>query len=244
MLQAPLILIPFALVIALGALFWWLYLRQTHLASLLKPAGSGSWPPAAPLLFDNPRAWLAVRTTDVHSLVDALDLRHISPCAWADAPQRAEEGVFVSPPIEGWVLLFGAGLPEPSDDVDEFFKFLTALSRRCGLVTYFSTDAIFHHHAWVKANDGRIVRAYAWADEVLWNQGELTQAERDLRLYCLPYDWRPDHVSPRARDQARHNCERIPMLASRWGIEPRAVDAQTTGLRPGVLGKLPHHKLH
>ena len=218
MLPSTLILIPFAMVVAFGALFWWLHHQRVQEIAHPHPIGGSAWPPAVPLFFENPRSWLAVRADDLQMLVSALDLHHLSPCGWAEALDRAEEGVFVSPPVDGWVLVFGGALPEPSDDVDEFYKFIVAVSRECGLVTYFSADPIFHHHAWVRANDGRIVRAYAWADEVLWNQGELSQAERDLRLYCLPYDLRADQVSRRVRDQARHNCDRLPMLSSRWAV--------------------------
>ena len=118
------------------------------------------------------------------------------------------------------------------------------LSRETGLVVFFSADPIFHHHAWVKALNGRVVRAYAWADEVLWNQGDLTQAERDLHVFCLPYQPAHGAPSPRAREQARLNCERVAAIAARWSVEPRAIDASAAGHRPGIVGEFTHPKHH
>jgi hypothetical protein len=242
-MPSTLILIPFALVIGVGVMFLWMMRREVRGLRQQRLTGEG-WPPSTPVLLENPRAWLAVKSEDLRAIAGALNLHHVGPCSWADAPQRAEDRVFISPPVDGWVLVFGASLPAPEDDVDRFYRFLMDLSRETGLVVYFSADPIFHHHAWVKALNGRVVRAYAWADEVLWNQGDLTQAERDLHVFCLPYHPANGAPSPRVREQARLNCERVPAIAARWSVEPRAIDATAAGHRPGIVGEFTHPKHH
>ena len=45
--------------------------------------------------------------------------------------------LFIAPRINGWILVFGSDLPDPSDDVDQCFHFVTGLSRKLGHVQLF-----------------------------------------------------------------------------------------------------------
>jgi len=87
--------------------------------------------------------------------------------------------LFVSPPINGWILVAGLGLPEPSDDVDRVFQLYSSSEPRGGQVQYFSVNRAVNSHAWVLADHARVRRAYAWAGSTLWTQGELTSAEKN-----------------------------------------------------------------
>ncbi|MBI3879077.1 MAG: hypothetical protein HY301_03320 [Verrucomicrobia bacterium] len=239
------ILISLGFTVGVGFFFWWLARRHTRIIPYrLDDSSLSGWPPESPLFADLPRAWLAIKTQDIRAVATALNLQRTTPCAWSDAVTHADDRVFISPPADGWVLVLGAGLPEPEEDVDRFFRFLLDLSRELGLVVYFSAENIFYHHAWVKANDGNVVRAYAWADQALWNQGELTQVERDLRLVCEPYREPGRRPSPRAVAAAQQNCERLADLAARWALDPRAMDTRTAARRPGLAGEFKHPKLH
>ncbi len=42
------------------------------------------------------------------------------------------------------------------------------LSHQLGYIQFFSANQAIDHQAWVRAEDGDIERAYAWAGETLW----------------------------------------------------------------------------
>ena len=94
---------------------------------------------------------------------------------------------FISPRVNGWVIVTGLALPSPDDDVDACFLFLTALSRKLGHVQFFHAEKFTHHHAWARVDDGCVTRAYAWAGETVWNQGAKTMPEIELGLKCFVY---------------------------------------------------------
>jgi hypothetical protein len=190
-----------------------------------------------PFRFQPPTHWLAVRCSSPDAVRSALGLRHVLHCSWTEGLCEANHHrLFITPPIKGWVLVFGHSLPEPADDVDACFRFLTGLSRRLGHVQLFISHWATGHHAWARANHGRVVRAYAWAEETLWNQGTLTPAERELGLRCRAYGEEPGLDPAALREEARANCEQMPLLAARWSLDPEAISWKSLDRRPGIAG--------
>jgi hypothetical protein len=148
-----------------------------------------------------------------------------------------EEKLFIAPPVKGWVLVIGTGLPDPSEDVDVCFRFLQQLSRKLGQVQFFSAGRVLHHHAWVKAEGGRIVRAYAWAGKTLWSQGTCTTAEKELDLKCFDYLEGSARSAFGQPDFASINVEKVPMLAARWSIDPARLDGRFLQMECGIAGE-------
>jgi len=148
-----------------------------------------------------------------------------------------EEKLFIAPPVKGWILVMGSGLPEPSEDVDVCFRFLLELSRRVGQVQFFHANRVVHSHAWVKADGGRIVRAYAWAGKTLWCQGAITPTEQELGLRCFGYLEPSDPASFGQPNVAAANVEKIALLASRWSIDPGRIDTQFLQMERGIAGE-------
>jgi hypothetical protein len=185
-----------------------------------------------------PRRWLAIRSDNPQAVQAALGLLRARPCSWEEGVSAAHQRLFISPSIGNWVLVMGSGLPDPAQDVDKCFHFILALSRKLGEVQFFSVNRPVHHHAWVKADHGQILRAYAWAGRTLWNQGRLTRAELDLRLLCL------DYVEPAERgffnqpDPFAANTERVPLLAARWSLDPTSLNARALREAQGIAGEL------
>jgi hypothetical protein len=136
----------------------------------------------------------------------------------------------------------GASLPDPADDVDRCFHFLLELSRKLGHVQFFSLSRVLNHHAWVQAEQGQILRAYAWAGRTLWNQGRPTRAELELGLTCLDY-W--EQSAPTAfgqSDAAGLNTDRVPLLAARWSLDPATIDVRRCKESHGIAGELSRRK--
>jgi len=131
----------------------------------------------------------------------------------------------------------GHGLPDPSEDVDECFRFLLELSRRLGEVQFFSVNRAVSHHAWVKVARGRVLRAYAWAGKAVWDQGDRTVAEVDLGMRCLGYgEGHPPNLE--VLDSCRINAEKVLCLAARWSLDPTTIEAEALEEAMGITGEL------
>src|SRR5258708_3903687 len=112
-------------------------------------------PPSASLpqtcSFRWPVSWLAIKSRNSLAVQSALGLHNPKPCSWVQG-LTGEEKLFIAPPVKGWVLVIGSGLPDPSEDVDVCFRFLLELSRKLGQVQLFSASRIRHYHSLVKAD--------------------------------------------------------------------------------------------
>src|SRR5436190_524457 len=163
----PALLLAVFLVAVMGGAtisFLVLHWRRRQLANLEKTAQSSPEISSAPTytFVRRPSLWLAVRSRNTHSVQMALGLNNAQPCTWLEG-LSGDERLFIAPPVKGWVLVIGCSLPDPADDVDVCFRFLTNLSHKLGQVQFFHADRVLGHHAWVRLDNGRVTRAYAWA---------------------------------------------------------------------------------
>ena len=178
-----------------------------------------------------PESWLAIRAVSPEAVRLALGLGRTEPCSWAEGLSGGHE-FFISPRVHGWVIVTGLGLPNPTDDVDATFLFLTALSRQLGHVQYFYASRLLRHHAWARLDHGCVTRAYAWTGETAWNQGTetLPEIEADVKLsgYGEPSSTLHD---------AETNFEKVPQLAARWSLDPAQVKLNSFHPATGIAGK-------
>lgn len=197
-------------------------------------------PQNAPFQFpgDFPCRWLAIKALHPAPVLEALPIARATPCSWEEGLARTfNRKLFVSPPINGWILVLGGALPDPAEDIDRCYLFLTGLSRKLGHVQFFNMNRTLNHHAWVIVDKGHVVRAYAWGGQTLWNEGPITPAEIDLELASYDYG-----ESPRPRRDRQNplatTTERVPQLAARWGMDPAALSRCLTEDRVGLAGEL------
>ena len=183
-----------------------------------------------------PSSWLAIRSRDIVAVQSALGLRNAAPCSWAEGLVAARK-LFIAPPVNGWTLVFGSGLPDPGDDVDVAFRFLRELSHKLGQVQFFQAEALLQHHAWVLAESGRIVRAYAWAGATVWNQGVKTTAETVLGVKCFGYGEVTTTDEWTVADHLVANVEKVPQIARRWSLDPAEIDLRIVANAQGVAGQ-------
>jgi hypothetical protein len=183
-------------------------------------------------------SWLAIKSGSVHAVQSALALHDTKPCSWAEGLSGdGEQCLFVSPPVAGWILVIGPALPDPADDVDACYRFLADLSRKLGHVQYFHSNCILNHHAWVRAESGRMVRAYAWAGKTLWNQGPPTPAEHLLNVKCYDYCEIPEPANCVPAEPVVTNSEKVHLLAARWSLDPGDIGWRGIGRERGVIGQ-------
>jgi len=178
-----------------------------------------------------PCCWVAVRAVSTQTVREVLALDEATPCSWAEGLSGNHE-FFISPQMNGWIIITGMGLPNPTDDVDMTFLFLTALSRKLGHVQYFYASRLLRHHAWARLDDGCVTRAYAWAGETVWNQGIETLPEIQVGMKTYPYG----DQSATLLD-AETNFDRVPQLASRWSLDPAEVKINSAKQLIGIAGE-------
>jgi hypothetical protein len=236
-----LMLIPFGIVLGIGGFFIYCAWRRARLFDGEEPSASLSTP-AHSATFEQPGRWLAVKAGNAAVVQAALNLHRPTSCSWEEGLAEArEDKLFISPPLAGWVLVVGSGLPEPAEDPDRCYHFLTGLSRKLGQVQFFSVSRVVHHHCWALLDRGRVYRAYAWGGETLWNQGPVTAAEKDLDVVCLEY---ASEQNPFAlREAMSANSEKVNQLAARWSIDPGAITPEMWRGR-GIVGAFSHSKPH
>jgi hypothetical protein len=192
--------------------------------------------------FKRPACWLAIRNRHVHAVQSALALHDVRPCSWADGLANGpDQKLFISPPFSGWILVMGSALPDPCEDEDASFRFLQQLSRKLGHVQLFSVSEVFNQHAWVRAEMGRILRAYAWSGRTLWNQGQMTGAERELGLKCYDYAQSTDCPSFGLHETGAGNSDKVHLLAARWSLDPDEIDERFLERARGIVGEPARH---
>jgi hypothetical protein len=230
---ALLLLLLLAAVIVLGAVCFLLVLhfvaqRRRELAAeaVAEPPATTAvaWRNSGVLLV--PARWMAVRASTVREVRNALELSNATPCSIEDGlAGNHQQALFLAPPVNGWVLITGPGVPDPAADIDEVYHLLRALSIRLGAAQFFSFNRALGHHGWAWARGGGIVRAFAWAGRTLWNEGELTPPERTFRMRCPDYEDPPPR-SALAREAVLANVDKVPLLAARWSVDPVSVHQQ------------------
>ena len=176
-----------------------------------------------------------MRADDAEQVARSLRLRTVLPANWLSGlGQAASEGVFVTPPVQGWVLVVGRDLAVTTQDPTELAALLPGLSEQYGKVLWFSTDEDRDVHGWAMAERGQLMRGYAYVEEhghTFWH-GDVTEAERELGCFLDdPRDHSDDEVKwwPDRRT--------VLALAKAWSIDPTTLDsaaAMHTGCTPAV----------
>ncbi|MGB7746604.1 MAG: hypothetical protein WBN75_04875 [Verrucomicrobiia bacterium] len=217
------------------ALVWLLAVHRQMRSVGLTPRPVEPFPSFQLAFAPRPASWLAIRSLDRNAVQAALGLNHYAPCSWAGG-MTGGHGFFIGPPVNGWIIVTGSGLPKPDGDADECFRFLTELSRKLGHVQFFQSEQALHHHAWVRVENGVVKRAYAWAGETVWNQGAKTAEETELSMKCFSYGEPPGAASWAAAEWMAANAAKVPLLAARWSLDPARIDGR---LRKHVAGESP-----
>jgi hypothetical protein len=192
---------------------------------------------SSPWFFERPNRWIAVKCSNILKVQAALGLHNPTPCPLHEGFARLQERkLFISPPVKGWILVMGNSLPDAADDVDKLYHFLMKVAHELGSVQYFSANRALSHHSWVRIENERVYRAYAWTGETVWNQGHRTAAENELELKCYDYGDAPLPFPFAARDSHVANTDKVMQLAARWSVDPMVVANHKAAL--GITGEL------
>ena len=176
--------------------------------------------PEPPAAFAHKPGWLVFRSRDPEEVCAALGFRDRKRANWtaglaAVSPSRW----FVSPSLEGWVVVVGEGGRPITEE--EFRR----LSRRFGEVQAYVSDREKHSYAWSLYRDGEIYRAYGIAGgRVFLDQGDWTQEEIALGFGRFPRR----SGGPR---EGFPDQDAVLSISAAWGVDPLLEGA---GFAPGV----------
>lgn len=169
--------------------------------------------PDTPLRFGYKATWLCVKSDSPENVITKLDLKNAVKCNWKSGFAHLNEGMFVSPVLDGWVLVIGWG----DDIITEAPERLDAVGKMFPEVQYFSSHRVADYYAWVKYAGGVKIRAYCYCGgegEVYENFGEFTPEEEELGLTGLIPDTDADWDEYDFADE-----ENVVAIAAAWGID-------------------------
>jgi hypothetical protein len=182
--------------------------------------------PDTPQSFGYKCQWLAVKNVNTELIINVLNLKEIEKRNWnagIDEAHSINGIVFVSPPVDGWTFVIGPmelpGMESDKEPVD-LIEWLTDISRELGEVHYYGSHRVVEYHAWAKAINGELIRAYGYlgeSGEVLADIGELTDEEEFLDVEVPDEEY--GFYSP--------NEETVMELAGLWSINPQTLDEYT-----------------
>jgi hypothetical protein len=192
--------------------------------------------PDRPISFGYKIHWLAVRTNDPQAVIKSLGLTNVEESNWQRGFQAAYGGqVFVTPAIDGWVLVASISLPEITEGRNDVPVLLTKLGKEFADVQYFGTHRVVGYHGWARAINGELTRQYAYlgeSGETLRDEGDPTAEEKLLHLVY-------DKSAPAFKDDNSPDEEDVMKLAAAWSINPNALETMGLPKSLGFVGNLP-----
>jgi hypothetical protein len=218
-------------------------LEQTYYPSTV-PSKVDKTVPDSAVGFGYKCMWFAVKTDNKNMLAEILKLKNISDCNWQVGIDMAYKGsVFITPPIDGWTLACGWGLPhgDSKEGIDEVKNILKTLSKEFGEAQFFCTHRVTEYHCWIKATNGQVDRVYSYLGESGKNvaiEGQPTEFERTLNLANTFSDESKDDKYFEREDIVWADEELLMKVAEHWSIDPSKLD-ERKDISPslGLLGQ-------
>ena len=201
--------------------------------------------PDQPIGFGRKNLWVAVRGNDPRQLAQSLQLHGVQPCNWHSGFLAAyaypSDYVFVTPPVDGFLMAVGTALPDPGDAaaLPSWRSLMSRLSATFGSAHFFATHRGSGYSAWARYSEGVEDRLFAHGDEGIHDLGaplpeeaailarlpDPTAAETD------PEYWERDDVrSPEEEDVLR--------LAAAWTVDPSSLESRDLPPSVGLVGRL------
>ena len=70
----------------------------------------------------------------------------------------------------------------------------------------------------------------------MWNQGAVTDDERQLGFKCFRYGECTDAQDWRLRERVTENLVKVPLLAARWSLDPAELESVPSTRASGLAG--------
>lgn len=194
---------------------------------------------AKPINFGHKWIWAAISTKDTDGLLNYLQLQKLKKANWVEGTIQANSSnVFILPPIEGWILISGWGLPIPDHEkgIERVKDFLNNLSQTFGEAQLFGNHQVSNSAFWVKSVNGKIGRLYFIADGNNFIEGKPTEVEKqwDLVDSSSKAALNDSYWEKKDYPDVKHVLE----VAENWSINPMELENRENLGEYGYLGKL------
>jgi hypothetical protein len=177
--------------------------------------------------------WFAVRDSQPAEVAEALGLLDQQAVGWCAGVESAyDAGVFVCPPIGGWVLAIGLEILLNPPDLAELSATLATE------VQLFMSHRVSEYHVWSRAEDGAIVRAFGFCfdnGELTVNTGQPTEIEIATpeifpalagQVGSFPFEaYEPPNDPARLPGE-----ESVMIVAAAWSLDPTQLTGENTRL--------------
>ena len=187
--------------------------------------------PDSPIGLGYKNSWLAVRSERSEAVISFLAIDRLQSGNWKSGCIAAYNGgMFVTPPINGWVLVFTSKIPTPDteSDAEEWTALMKSLSEKFGESQFFGTHRIVGYNAWAQFVHGHEVRAYAFSGEsgeTLVDRGARTEAEIELGYRYFDsnsHESKDDSYWDR-EDLCYPDEDHVMALAGKWSVNPSSI---------------------
>lgn len=186
--------------------------------------------PDTPVPFVGFNGWLCIKDATPQEVIRVLGLRNSQVANWESGIKAADSGfmekVFVSPLINGCVLVIGYIPFGVKDSVDEELKILEKFADKFSEMTCYATQKTVDIHVWAKFVNGKLKRGYGWlgeSGEIYLNKGNLTPEEHKLGFAKLITDPDCDWETVEMPDM-----EHVFAIAKEWSISPDFSDVNVS----------------
>ena len=199
----------------------------------------------SPVGFGYKCMWFAVKTSNQQRIAEMLKLKNVAKCNWRVGIDKAYEGaVYITPPINGWTLACGLGLPGGGDSkerINEIKQILSAMSSEFGEAQYFCTHRVVELHCWIRALKGKVTRVYSFSGEDGGNimiEGIPTEFEKQNHLInTFSKEAKNEHYFE-TNGLVIPDEEFIMKLAGKWSVDPTQIGSrQDISPALGLLGQ-------
>lgn len=176
-----------------------------------KPAAQAV--PDKPVPFGYKNSWLCLKANSPEEVIGKMGLKNPHVSNWNDGVYGKHNGVFVSPVLDGYVLVVGW----EGDILDTNPARLDELAKKFSELQFFSTHRVAEYHVWAKYVDGKPVRVYGYCGgdlRLVENMGVPTPEETALHCDDFPVD---NDVDPDVTIFPDEEC--VLNIAAAWGID-------------------------
>ncbi len=173
------------------------------------------------MLSDKPRpfgyktSWLCVKCDSSERVIEALGLKKAARSNWEFGLSQTRDRVFVSPPLDGYVLAVGYNTFGFMRSVNDELDALKAVAAKFDEVQCYASHRVSNFYAWAKFVKGELIRGYVFGEGVSLNEGKLTPEEENLGFDNIIQGDEVDWENVEFPDE-----ENVVEIAAAWGIDP------------------------
>lgn len=175
--------------------------------------------------------WLAVKTDNKKRISEILKLKNTKECNWkVGIAESYNSSIYITPQIKDWTLVCGMSLLNGNNDKINIIyikKTIETLSAEFGEAQFFGSHRVVEYQSWMKAINGKIVRAYCFLGESGENlivEGEPTNFEKEYKLInTLSKEAQNDKYFER-EDLFYPDEEFVMKVAENWSINPQTLE--------------------